>query len=155
LEGLNARTEYCKLKEAAADRAWWRTRFGRGNGPVVKTGNGMMTNYIDSSKTKVGFHEIFPCGKGFHRWKSLQNTDANGLLGALLKQSAFIGFIKFIIIDYNSTFTCQHYNSTFTCQHHKESWRNSSHFLRLCFLAFTSSAIWRFVVGGDVLDVPK
>jgi hypothetical protein len=27
-------TGYCKLKEKAQDRTLWRTRFGRGNGPV-------------------------------------------------------------------------------------------------------------------------
>jgi hypothetical protein len=27
---------YCKLKEEALDRPMWRTRFGKGNGPVVR-----------------------------------------------------------------------------------------------------------------------
>ena len=27
---------YCKLKEETPDRTLWRTRFGRGYGPVVK-----------------------------------------------------------------------------------------------------------------------
>jgi hypothetical protein len=27
---------YCKLKEEALDRTLWRTRFGRGYGPIVR-----------------------------------------------------------------------------------------------------------------------
>ena len=34
---LEERRRYWKLKEEAVDRAVLRTRFGRGNGPVVKT----------------------------------------------------------------------------------------------------------------------
>jgi hypothetical protein len=67
LDGLKARTEYFTLKQEVAERTWWRIRFGRGNGPVIKTDNGMTMNYIESSKTMAGFHEIFQCGKGFHK----------------------------------------------------------------------------------------
>ena len=51
----------------AVDRARWKTCFLRGNGHVVKTDKEMMMNYFDSSKAMVDFHEIFQCGKGFHR----------------------------------------------------------------------------------------
>jgi len=36
LDGLNGKTEYHKLKEEALDRPLWRTRFEKGNGPVVR-----------------------------------------------------------------------------------------------------------------------
>jgi hypothetical protein len=35
LDDLKKTTEYRKLKEKALDRTLWRTRFGRGYGPVV------------------------------------------------------------------------------------------------------------------------
>jgi hypothetical protein len=35
LDGLKERRVFSKLKEEALDRAVWRTRFGRGCGPVV------------------------------------------------------------------------------------------------------------------------
>jgi hypothetical protein len=35
LDDLKEKTRYWKLKEEALDRTLWRTRFGRGNGPVV------------------------------------------------------------------------------------------------------------------------
>jgi len=37
LEDLQKKRGYCKLKEEALDRTTWRTRFGRGYGPVLKT----------------------------------------------------------------------------------------------------------------------
>jgi hypothetical protein len=36
LDDLKGRREYWKLKEDALDRTSWRTRFGRGYGPVVR-----------------------------------------------------------------------------------------------------------------------
>jgi hypothetical protein len=36
LDDLKATKGYCKLKEEALDRTVWRTRFGRGYGPVVR-----------------------------------------------------------------------------------------------------------------------
>jgi hypothetical protein len=33
---LKETRRYCKLKEEALDRTVWRTRFGRGYGPVVR-----------------------------------------------------------------------------------------------------------------------
>jgi hypothetical protein len=39
---LKETRRYRKLKEEALDRTLWRTRFGRGNGPVVKTDCVMM-----------------------------------------------------------------------------------------------------------------
>jgi hypothetical protein len=39
LDGLKEKTRYWKLKEEALDRALWRTRFGRGYGPVVRIQN--------------------------------------------------------------------------------------------------------------------
>ena len=41
LDDLKETREYYKLKEAALDRGLWRTRFGRGCGPVVKTDYGI------------------------------------------------------------------------------------------------------------------
>jgi hypothetical protein len=38
LDGLKERRGYSHLKEEALDRTTWRARFGRGFGPVVKTG---------------------------------------------------------------------------------------------------------------------
>jgi len=37
LDDLKVGRGYCKLKEEALDRTVWGTRFGRRNGPVVKT----------------------------------------------------------------------------------------------------------------------
>jgi hypothetical protein len=36
LDDLKEKRRYWKLKEEALDRTQWRTRFGRGNGPVVR-----------------------------------------------------------------------------------------------------------------------
>jgi hypothetical protein len=36
LDDLKEKKRYWKLKEAALDRTLWRTRFGRGYGPVVR-----------------------------------------------------------------------------------------------------------------------
>jgi hypothetical protein len=36
LDGLKEKRRYWKLKEEALDRTVWRTRFGRGYGPVVR-----------------------------------------------------------------------------------------------------------------------
>jgi hypothetical protein len=36
LDDLKERRGYCKLKEEVLDRTLWRTRFGRGYGPVVR-----------------------------------------------------------------------------------------------------------------------
>jgi hypothetical protein len=36
LDDLNEKRRYWKLKEEALDRTLWRTRFGRGYGPVVR-----------------------------------------------------------------------------------------------------------------------
>jgi hypothetical protein len=36
LDDLKEKRRYWKLKEAALDRTQWRTRFGRGYGPVVR-----------------------------------------------------------------------------------------------------------------------
>jgi hypothetical protein len=36
LDDLKEKKRYCKLKEEALDRTLWRTRFGRGYGPVVR-----------------------------------------------------------------------------------------------------------------------
>jgi hypothetical protein len=36
LDSLNDKRRYWKLKEEALDRNLWRTRFGRGDGPVVR-----------------------------------------------------------------------------------------------------------------------
>jgi hypothetical protein len=36
LDDLKENIRYCKLKEEALDRILWRTRFGRGYGPVIR-----------------------------------------------------------------------------------------------------------------------
>jgi hypothetical protein len=36
LDDLKEKRRYCKLKDEALDRTLWRTRFGRGYGPVVR-----------------------------------------------------------------------------------------------------------------------
>ena len=36
LDDLKETRGYWKLKEEALDRSLWRTRFGRGHGPVVR-----------------------------------------------------------------------------------------------------------------------
>jgi hypothetical protein len=36
LDDLKEKTGYLKLKEEALDRTVWRTRFGRGYGPVIR-----------------------------------------------------------------------------------------------------------------------
>jgi hypothetical protein len=36
LDDLKDKRRYWKLKEEALDRTMWRTRFGRGYGPVVR-----------------------------------------------------------------------------------------------------------------------
>jgi hypothetical protein len=36
VEVFKEKKRYCKLKEEALDRTLWRTRFGRGYGPVVR-----------------------------------------------------------------------------------------------------------------------
>jgi hypothetical protein len=36
LDDLREKIRYWKLKEEALDRTLWRTRFGRGYGPVVR-----------------------------------------------------------------------------------------------------------------------
>jgi hypothetical protein len=36
LDDLKEKRRYCKFKEEALDRTLWRTRFGRGYGPVVR-----------------------------------------------------------------------------------------------------------------------
>jgi len=41
LDDLKETREYCKLKETALNRALWRTRSGRGCGPVVRTDYGI------------------------------------------------------------------------------------------------------------------
>ena len=36
LDDLKAKRGYCKLKEEELDRTSYKTRFGRGSGPVVR-----------------------------------------------------------------------------------------------------------------------
>jgi hypothetical protein len=36
LDDLKEKKSYCQLKKEALDRTLWRTRFGRGYGPVVR-----------------------------------------------------------------------------------------------------------------------
>jgi hypothetical protein len=39
LDELKEKRGYCKLKEEALERTYWRTRFGGGYGSVVRLGN--------------------------------------------------------------------------------------------------------------------
>jgi hypothetical protein len=45
LNDLKEKRRYCKLKEKALDRTLWRSRFGRGYGPVVRQTTGWMNEY--------------------------------------------------------------------------------------------------------------
>jgi hypothetical protein len=36
LDGFKVTRDYWKLKEEALDRTLWRTRFGKGYGPIVR-----------------------------------------------------------------------------------------------------------------------
>jgi hypothetical protein len=56
LDDLKGNRKYCKLKEEALDRSLWRTRFGRGYGPVVRqTTEG---NAISRQESVHGIEEI-------------------------------------------------------------------------------------------------
>jgi len=46
LEGLKERRGYWKLKAEALDRILWRTRFGRGYGPVVRQATEWMNSVL-------------------------------------------------------------------------------------------------------------
>jgi len=63
LDDLKEKRRYWELKEAALDRTHWRTRFGRGYEPNVKTDYGMLEwtyegwnfnsgNYLFTTDTK-------------------------------------------------------------------------------------------------------
>jgi hypothetical protein len=39
LDDFKEKIAYCELKEEALDRTLWRTRFGRGYGPVIRQMN--------------------------------------------------------------------------------------------------------------------
>jgi hypothetical protein len=43
LDDLKEKRRYCKFKEEALDRNQWRSRFGRGYGPVVRQTTEWMT----------------------------------------------------------------------------------------------------------------
>jgi hypothetical protein len=45
LDDLKERRGYSHLKEEALDRTVWRTRFGRGFGPVVRQTAKLMNDY--------------------------------------------------------------------------------------------------------------
>jgi hypothetical protein len=49
LDDLKEKRRYWKLKEEALDRTLWRTRFGRGYGPVVRQATGSMNVTVGSS----------------------------------------------------------------------------------------------------------
>jgi hypothetical protein len=50
LDDLKENTGYWKLKEEALDRSQWRSRFGRGYGPVVRqTTESMNKSTVDES----------------------------------------------------------------------------------------------------------
>ena len=45
LDGLKEKRKHWKLKEEAPDRTLWRTRFGRGYGPVVRQATECMNDH--------------------------------------------------------------------------------------------------------------
>ena len=47
LGDVKERRGYSKLKEEALDRSLWRTRFGRGCGPVVRQTAERMNEWMD------------------------------------------------------------------------------------------------------------
>jgi hypothetical protein len=51
VDDLKEKKGYWKLKEEALDRTLWRTRFGRGYGPVVQTTE--LTNYFSGCQTSI------------------------------------------------------------------------------------------------------
>jgi hypothetical protein len=54
LDDLKENTEYCKLREDALNRHLWKTRFGRGNGPVVRnTTEGMTTKFTNVTTGRI------------------------------------------------------------------------------------------------------
>jgi hypothetical protein len=62
LDDLKERRGYSHLKEEALDRTMWRTRFGRGFGPVVRQTAKCM-NYILFTNVAAGStHNLVGCG---------------------------------------------------------------------------------------------
>jgi len=59
--------EYCKLKETALDRTLWRTRFGRGCGPVVRQATEWMTGSVQNLESRqvasIEVSSIVPQGR--------------------------------------------------------------------------------------------
>jgi hypothetical protein len=51
MDGLKDKTGYWKLEKEALCRTPWRTRFGRGCGPVVRQATKLMNSYSCSSNT--------------------------------------------------------------------------------------------------------
>jgi hypothetical protein len=47
MDDFEEKRRYCKLKEETLDRTLWRTRFGRGYGPVVSQTAEWMTSDLD------------------------------------------------------------------------------------------------------------
>jgi hypothetical protein len=56
LDDLKDKRRYWKLKEEALDRTLWRTRFGRGYGPVVRQTTEWMNEWILSLKNSTHEH---------------------------------------------------------------------------------------------------
>ena len=46
LDDFKEKRRYCKLKEEALGRTVWKTRFGRGYGPVVRQTAGWMVYIV-------------------------------------------------------------------------------------------------------------
>jgi hypothetical protein len=49
LDDLKEKRRYWKLKEEALDRTLWRTRFGRGYGPVVRQTTKLMMPVLNET----------------------------------------------------------------------------------------------------------
>jgi hypothetical protein len=78
LDDLKEKRRYWKMKEEALDRTLWRTRFGRGYGPVVRQTTEWMNewmnggNLLPQNKVVMSFHyPMFqsPCILSWRHWQ--------------------------------------------------------------------------------------
>jgi hypothetical protein len=70
LDDLKEKRRYWKLKEEALDRTLWRTRFGRGYGPVVRQTTEWMNIESDERCCRGGEEALVACVWRKNVWKS-------------------------------------------------------------------------------------
>jgi hypothetical protein len=58
LDDLKEKRRYCKLKEEALDRTVWRTRFGRGCGPVASQTTKCMNQQLEANYSFIELHTV-------------------------------------------------------------------------------------------------